>query len=502
MGRQTGFVLPAVMALVAVLLATGLAFMRWSSDEALQSRETTGAMQAYYLAQMGIVEEGFTYLRSLQESSLPIGETILPGREVTGVGRYANILIFFLPSTAGGDFWSQERRYRISCIGTVQVPYFSNGQAGFKDVKRKAVLYVEVRSFADYMYLTNEEMTNFGDRIKFWHGDTLDGRVHSNSEIAIMQDPVFTDLVSTTEDDFWRGSPYNPQFLGPDPMFNVPEVMIPNTAENLRAGAAAQGHFYSYPDKSYFAHFTPGQVRISMWDTGAPMDTMTNTWTLPVAARTCIFFTGPLDVYGIVAGEVTIGSSETVRIVDNIMYPDVNNRGRWISPNARHDNFLGIVSEADVKVANTKANGRNNSSGRGNFQTNQDSTSCVITAAIVALGQSFTFEQQNDPDSGYVCVVPCGCSPTGGGPGPDDRGYLYILGSITQMRRGYVHRSTCQSTGYLKSYHYDQRLRNHRPPCFFSVKDESGRALFNIVQWGQAIEWAPEVQHFNVVRYN
>ncbi|MBU1984273.1 DUF4900 domain-containing protein, partial [bacterium] len=48
----------------------------------------------------------------------------------------------------------------------------------------------------NYLWLSDEEMTVFGDRIKFWHGDTLDGPVHSNSQIAIMQDPAFFDHVS------------------------------------------------------------------------------------------------------------------------------------------------------------------------------------------------------------------------------------------------------------------------------------------------------------------
>ncbi len=63
--RQGGFALVAITALVTVLLATGLAFMRWNVDEAVQSAQATAAMQAYYLGQLGIVEQGFQYLRTL-----------------------------------------------------------------------------------------------------------------------------------------------------------------------------------------------------------------------------------------------------------------------------------------------------------------------------------------------------------------------------------------------------------------------------------------------------
>jgi hypothetical protein len=339
-----------------------------------------------------------------------------------------------------------------------------------------------------YMWITEHETDQQGNRHPFRHGDTLDGSVISDDQISIVGDPVFTDRVITTARDFWRGPGYDPQFLGPLPEFNAtPSIQIFTTAENLRAGAAAQGHYYWYPDKSYFAHFSHGLVKMAMWDTGAPMDTVTNTWTMPIS-HTCMFFTGPLHLYGIVQGEVTIGTSETMYIIDDVRYPDVNSRGRWFSPNGAHYDYLGLVSEGDIKIANTPANGRYNSSGRGVLQTNPDSTSIVITAAVVALG-SFTFEQQNDPDSGYICTEPCGCDEDGQFGGPDDRGNLYLLGSITQKWRGYVHRSNCTSTGYQMILHSDQRMRNHRPPCFYSAPRQEipDSVLFGDVALGQSV---------------
>jgi hypothetical protein len=80
----------------------------------------------------------------------------------------------------------------------------------------------------------------------------------------------------------------------------------------------------------------------------------------------------------------------------------------------------------------------------------------IITAMIVALGESFTFEQQNDPDSGYVCD----CQ-------PDDRGTIFFYGCISQWRRGYFHRSTRTSTGYLKQLKYDNRLQILTPQCLW-----------------------------------
>jgi len=488
--QQGGYVLMAVIVLGMVLLGTGLAFMRWSTDEAAQSSHAAAAMQAYYLAQMGVVEKGFTWLRTQQASMLPNSEVVLQGQVVQGFGRYDNVVVH--PMTAAtdpGNFWSEDKAFRISCVGVVPVPYFSMSQATTYDVRRRAVLFVKLRSFADYMYLTDNEVTRFGDRIKFWHGDTLNGRVHSNSQIAIMQDPYFRDIVSTTEDDFWRGTGYNPTFLIP-PIFGANEVVIPPQAEKLRTEASAHGLYYGFgPTFTVRAAFDGSVIHMYKWATGTPFDSTVN-WLIPIseATGTCIFCECPLEVHGHLTGRVTIGSAYTMRLIDDIYY-DCTTAAHRVPETC--NSYLGLVSEADVKVANTPVNGRENSGGLGLAQTNLSLTSIVITAAIVALGESFTFENQNDPDSGYVC----GCQ-------PDDRGTIYVAGSVTQLRRGYVHRSTRQSSGYLKQYTYDRRLLKIRPPCFFDAVDNAGHSLFDIVQWGQGVDDQVDINRRDYTRFN
>jgi hypothetical protein len=496
-GRQSGFALVALMAIATILMLSGIAFMRWSTDESQQSQELSGAMQAYYLAQMGIVEQGFTYLRTTPAGQLPIGETVLPGRAVPGVGRYENVSVSLFTGQSGGNFWIQNRKYRIASVGTVRIPVIHNGRSDFKNIKRKAVLYVEVRSFVDYMYLTNCERTPFGERIRFWHEDTLQGRVHSNDQIAIMENPVFYEQVSSTANNFEQGTGYSPIFLGPPPVFRAPLIPIPNMADNLRAGAAQQGLVYDYPGYTLRAVFSGSTIQFTRWLTGTPYDS-TIYWPVTIGDHTCIFVEGPLEIKGMVHGRVTIGSSELIRIIDNIYYecagPVSHNWRPPVNPDHCQD-YLGIVSEGEVKIADTPENGRDNSGinppASGNTQTNPARTDVIINGAIVALGESFTFENQNDPDSGFVSSTI-----------PDDRGSIFLWGSVTQMRRGYVHRRLNVSTGYAKRYTYDRRLLLNRPPCFFDVKDEQGHALFNVVQWGQGMEYAPDVRNWNVVRYN
>jgi len=152
--------------------------------------------------------------------------------------------------------------------------------------------------------------------------------------------------------------------------------------------------------------------------------------------------------------------------MDNICYANVDPNNPVVEEDSPH--MLGLISEQKIVIKDTYANGRADS---------QAGSDITITAALVALGESFTFEHQNDTDDTYRFC-------TGDNAGSDDeRGIIRLRGSVTQHRRGYVHRSNCGGTGYEKDYVYDNRLRNTAPPCFIEAVDENGSGLFDIVQW-------------------
>jgi hypothetical protein len=176
-------------------------------------------------------------------------------------------------------------------------------------------------------------------------------------------------------------------------------------------------------------------------------------------------------------GTLFIGSGALVRIMDNVLYSDsdpVTGRVPVTSTN-----YLVLASEGDVKIGNTVANGRNNSDGQGIWQNDADLTDVTVAGMICALGTSFTFEQQNDADSGYVCTD-CGCNSNGIGGGPDDRGTVHLYGAVKQARRGYMHRTTCTSTGYATQYRFDPRLREFDT----MTDDDPGRASTDSLDFG------------------
>lgn len=313
-------------------------------------------------------------------------------------------------------------------------------------------IFVGASQAITYMWFTDDEVTRLGDRVAFFYTDTLDGPVRSNSQIYIRGCPVFYDVVITSADDFWRGAGYAPLFNGPQPYFNAPVLPLPRWPESVRNAAVQQGNYFAWSGYTAKLIFNHRFITVYRWPEGTPFDS-TDFQILPVTEGTCLFFDCTILAEGIVEGQITVGSSQQIFIEDDIRYADADSLTGAVPTSS--PNLLALVAADNIKIGNTPANGRWNSSGRGLTQTNRDSTSVVITALLFA-GNSFTFEQQNDPDSGYVFDS-----------APDDRGTLYIYGGIYQRQRGHAHRSNSGSTGYLKRYRFDQRLRTMMPPGLY-----------------------------------
>jgi hypothetical protein len=493
--RDGGYIMVAMMALVVALLASGLAFMQWASDESQQTHHSEAAMQAFYLAQTGIIEKGMAWLEGQQSGLLPTSEVLLGGGEVRGVGRYSDVRVYPLDPTN----LSNLEKYRISAVGEVSTPWWDDdGDSEQKSVARKAVLYVQRRSFSDYMYLTDHEtsLTFEGDIVRFWGRDTLWGRTHSNDWIATQNAggglPVFYDIVSTCQSGFRPGSP-NPagEFWGGPPVFNAAYVLLPQLADPIRNKAAAEGHFYEVTGHEWRAEVDGAVLQLYHWEEGTPFDPANASMTsIELGSWPCVFVNeGKMDVLGVMDANymgLTLGCSDDIRIIDDLMYSGTNTSTGQLPLGCT--SMLGLVGESWIYIANTWENGRENCTG-----TTADHCHIVITAAIVALGASFQLEQMNDVNDPYICPTP---------PATDERGNIVMTGSITQRYRGYVHRQNHSGTGYGKVYHYDYRFLERRPPCFIGAQDDQGRALFNVVQWGQASEDPVDVARDRRVRYN
>jgi hypothetical protein len=458
--RERGNVPILVVILLIFLIGSGLAYMKWAADEGAENRYEQAAVQAHYLAQTGISERGFTFLRSRGPGTLPIGRVDLASGGIPGVGEYKDTYVTRNIEIGEYSVFRTERYYTIYSTGVVS---FENNKGEGMEVERTHSLLVRLRSFVNYMYLTDLETTIFGERISFWGQDTLWGRVHSNDQFAMMGHPVFYGLVTTSQSSFYQGPGFNPNFVNYAPVFNVPPVEVPDEATVVRNCAGGCG--FTFHGEGLYNHRLvfeeDGEYKIYRWEIGTPFDPSAIIQMGPTVGVDAMFFYGPLELTGRLYGQMTVGASGDIRLIDDIIYVDSAPNG-LVNPDSPH--VLGIVSESNIVVGNTWENGRGNSA---------QGTDIIINAAMLALGESFTFEDQNDVWELYQ------------GPTPDDRGAIRLWGSVVQKRRGYVHRSNHQSTGYGKDYHYDERFDVMPPPCYPDATDQYGRSLFDLIAWGQ-----------------
>ncbi len=319
-----------------------------------------------------------------------------------------------------------------------------------------------------YSWLTDIETRPFGpddDYQPFGPFDGINGIVRSNDTITIAGSPVF-DWIITHAPLFEHGPDYNPTFNVP-PTFNASLIGFPEYAENLRNYATH--YFNPGSDKQMRMVINGSTLHHFTWDLGEAFDSLeciSDQIEIPQGEGSglCVFTETRLELAGTeITGRITIGSAQQIRLMDDVRVgveytsgPPEYRIQEWCP------HYIGIVSEGDIKIANTPRNGRENSSGMGMEQPNQAYTDIIIHADMIALG-SFEFEQQNDPDSGYVCD----CS-------PDWRGDIWFWGALQQCERSYLSRTNNGGTGYRLHHRFDTRLLMQRPPCFFSPIDSSG----------------------------
>lgn len=468
--RDEGNILIMSVVIVSLLVATGMGYMKWASDEKWDSEYERATIQAYFVAQTGLIERGLTFLRTREPADLPQGSVnLLPG-SVDGVGVHFKNMVSRVAG-ADGNLFQRTDSYDLYSTGQVM---FTNHQMGndgprFIPVERVATMRARLRSFANYMYLTDVEDTEYGEIIWFWTPDTLYGRTHSNDFIGLKYSPTFYGPVSTSMGEFIYNQPGQIHFEYP-PVFNAPPVNFPKTAKSVRANAqpfVTDGHgrlmtwIRLEGDGGYHIFQYPlGGVRAeSVYSSGPPPN-----WQ-------AIFVDGQVEIEGTLTGQLTIGSSQDMFLIDDVRYTAANRLTGDFNEEDPSVGIMGLVSEGDIIIRDNYRNGKENGINVGGADWNRHSI--VITAGMVALGSSFTFEHQNDDWEGYQ------------GPTPDERGWIYLKGAVTQQRRGYVHRSNHTGTGYGKAYRYDFRFDRRPPPYYMEALDENGHGLFDIISWGE-----------------
>jgi hypothetical protein len=168
-----------------------------------------------------------------------------------------------------------------------------------------------------------------------------------------------------------------------------------------------------------------------------------------------IYFNGTVGVSGVVGGDVTLYTPNTIVVLDDTRYANDPANGLCID-------ILGLLSGTNVVVADNALNSPQETKS-GTYRSLDDTQDFYLHAVIMALNTSFEVENY---DTGPTTTSSCAGS-------TDGRGCLYLTGGIIQNNRGPVGTST--GSGFLKQYSYDACALSNPPPYF----PTTGRFLDN-----------------------
>jgi len=202
---------------------------------------------------------------------------------------------------------------------------------------------------------------------------------------------------------------------------------------------------------------------------------------------------GQVQVKGTVRGRYTIATSGpepyrmyydnstinylscNIWIMDDLVYEDSNPTTGAVAEGSQ--NRMGLLSGANIIVANTMPNGAMN----GVFASH-----VKINAAMIAMDESFVIQYWQNSTAGYnfrdgSMIKGDNRGVRGSSTGNSDiRGNVIIYGSVVQDKRGYLKRNTVgpynifPGIGYDKDYHYDRNLRDFPPPEWPETKNADG----------------------------
>jgi hypothetical protein len=292
----------------------------------------------------------------------------------------------------------------------------------FQDSTEMVQIILQPGNFAQFGYYSNIEGS-----IYWITGDTVWGRMHSQSTLNISGSPVFMGKVTTKSGTNPKKS--SAKFLGG--YQSGVDIPLPADLSSVTAAATSGGKVYSAGD--LWITLKGDSV---LWKTSAT-GTVTRTTISAYAPNGVINVSnGNLYLQGTFSGRATICATGTspkgnVYIEDNVLYQNNPTSDPTVT------NMLGIVAQNNIIVSDNVANG----------------TDCEIDAALFCLNGGMTAQNYNRST---------GTSP------PVLRGRLTLLGGITQYQRGAVGTSSggTIATGYLKNYKYDERLGISFPPFF------------------------------------
>jgi Tfp pilus assembly protein PilX len=309
--------------------------------------------------------------------------------------------------------------------------------------------------------------------IQFITGDAMHGPMHSNDSYLYCGTPQFGDD-KTHKIESSQGDPgYVSAGAGCGPAPNIqgvfkfaaPSLKMPDTNSNLKTAATATGRVYK--GKTFIRFNADGTMRVTYRDPTDPTYARTISTTIAQPSNGVIYVEsggssaciqdpppiaeydeadscGNVYVSGTYTRSMTIAADSDVIIMpttnESVIAPGGNDSN--LTRPAGNDAMLGLIANNFVRVGHPCTGGTNQVTATRPLVKDPE-----IQAAILSLQHSFMVDNYD-----------CGATV----------GKLTVRGAIVQRYRGAVGTGSGASatTGYLKGYWYDDRLRFRSPPYF------------------------------------
>jgi hypothetical protein len=417
-----------------------------------------------------------------------------PRRWRTIPGSTAQYTVELLPATGTKCIPGVQTTLVDLATGTFKLR-FTGRPSPTSKLRRSVVATFRRDGFLNFIYFTDFEdkdpqayasatdrstaQTNCGDRyraarpstcdeIQFITGDKIKGPFHTNDDILVCGTPEFgrnsADRVEVSGPPVgWK---QNGSGCSGAPTFNgtfkaaTKKLTLPDTNKDLQKAAEDGGVVYTGRTRIQFTGSTT-TMRVSLnngaWNTVAlPANgviyvkngTSACNTQPPIRAdyaesASC----GNLYVSGSYATSMTLGAQNDI-IVGPV--PNTRSSNGDLVKVDDSDAVLGLIANNFVRVDHPV----DRSSGCSNYSdtNNPVMRDVTIEAAILSLQHSFMVDN-------YDCGSPLGT--------------LTVNGAIAQKYRGPVGTGSggSASTGYVKNYNYDDRLRYRSPPFFLNPVD-------------------------------
>ncbi len=439
--NEAGSTLVAMILMSLLILIITLAVFQFGAQDASLASSRIDRAKALYLAEAGLAR-AHSWLEAQNDPPLGVLDIEPFGAEpeTLDVGTYD---VTITPDI--GNPASSRKYFTIRSVGTF------NGRS--RTLERR----VMTQSYAQFIYFTEvERPPGTYTPVWFCSADDIDGDLHTNGQIHIFGNPTYGGHVTSAHggpDDpdpshnpafmYYNGSYYghiessaasNPPH--DEPVFmdgyelGASSIELPSYIDDLVALAGSGGVQLSGDYEIVLARDIGG---VPSYGTMSYRESGESTWTdIDISSfNGVVYVDGGVEIEGVLDGNLTVATSGTISIVDDVTYYASDGEG----PVPGCDDIMGLVSESNIVVESNYAN----------------SSDCTIHAHLMALGTSFEVEDYN-----Y------------GGP----RGTLTVHGGIVQRYRGCVGTGRLDGdtiqiySGYAKSYHYDHRFDQVQPPGY------------------------------------